>query len=130
MARRQLTPDDLDALRTLAQQLGKVVAKRAFGPEGPGLDVDFTAMEEVAVQAAQAFSQGTLEGLLDQHAQHLPDTHPCPTCGRVAAARLEPRPLVVRGALIEHREPVCYCPSCRRDFFPSASPSETGQSRL
>jgi hypothetical protein len=48
----------------------------------------------------------------------------------VAAAHLEPRPLVVRGALIEHREPVCYCPSCRRDFFPSTPPPEAGQSRL
>ena len=37
MARRQLTPDDLDALRTLAQQLGKVVAKRASGPKAPAL---------------------------------------------------------------------------------------------
>lgn len=124
MARRHLTADDLQAIRTFAQQLGKTVARRAFGADGPGLDVDLTTMEEVAAQAAQAFTQGTLEELLHRQAQQLPETHPCPTCGRVAPARAEPRPLVVRGALIEHREPVCYCPSCRRDFFPSASPAE------
>jgi hypothetical protein len=33
--------------------------------------------------------------------------------------RHETRPLHLdSGQAIEHREPVCHCPDCRRDFFP------------
>ena len=31
----------------------------------------------------------------------------------------EPRTIQVRGGTIHYDEPVCHCPACRRDFFPS-----------
>jgi len=130
MARRSLSPDDLAAIRTLAEQFGKIIGKRAFGPDGPGPEVDLTAMEEVAVEAARALTQGAVEDLLRRQAQHLPVTHPCPSCGRTATARETARPIVVRGAVIEHREPVCYCSSCRRDFFPPAGVPEARHARV
>src|SRR5947209_5581210 len=40
MASSQLTPQDLQKIRELAAQWGKIVARRAFGDSGPGLDVD------------------------------------------------------------------------------------------
>jgi hypothetical protein len=30
-----------------------------------------------------------------------------------------PRTIQVRGGTIPYDEPVCHCPACRRDFFPS-----------
>src|SRR5437899_816301 len=53
MARRRFTPEELNGLRELASQWGKIVARRAFGDDGPGLDVDFDAMEQIAQAAAR-----------------------------------------------------------------------------
>ena len=38
MARRSFTPEELQELRHLASQWGKIVARRAYGDQGPGLD--------------------------------------------------------------------------------------------
>jgi hypothetical protein len=130
MARQQLSDADLAAIRDLAKRWGKVVARHAFGPDGPGLNIDLTAMEQVACAAAQGLTEGTVEHLLDQQAAQLPAPHLCPTCGRPCPVQREPRSLTMVGAEIEYREPVCYCPSCRRDFFPSASGAAPGQPRL
>jgi hypothetical protein len=48
MPRRQLTPEMLQEIRDLAAAWGKIVARRAFGDQGPGLDVDFDTMEQIA----------------------------------------------------------------------------------
>lgn len=53
MAKRPLTQEDLDAIYQLARKWGKIVCRQAFGDEGPGLDVDFTKMEDVAVAASR-----------------------------------------------------------------------------
>src|SRR5262245_30292544 len=113
MARRRLSDADLAAIRDLAKQWGKIVAQRAFGPEGPGLEVDLTAMEDVACAAARGLTEGTVEQLLAQHAQHLADSSPCPQCARACPVQYATHPVVVRGATVEHREPVCHCPTCR-----------------
>ena len=44
-------PQDLQKIHDLAHQWGKIVVRHAFGDDGPGLDVDLAAMEEVAVAA-------------------------------------------------------------------------------
>lgn len=121
MAGRRLSKEDLAAIQECAKNWGKIVASRAFGPDGPGLDVDLAAMEEVAVAAARGLTQATVEQLLGQQAQRLPEQPACPTCGRLCPITHETRELLIRGGAIEHREPVCHCPTCRRDFFPSAS---------
>ena len=64
MARRPFTPDELLELRELAAAWGKIVARRAFGDDGPGLDVDFEMMEQIAHVAAQGLTEGTLQTLL------------------------------------------------------------------
>jgi hypothetical protein len=125
MARRALTSEDLAEIRKLAKEFGKIVSKRAFGEDGPGLDVDLTMMETVAAEAAEGITQGTVECLLEQQVRHMPELHLCPTCKRPRGVREVIRPIVVRGAVVEHREPVCYCSSCRREFFPPTDPSET-----
>src|SRR5438067_6919574 len=117
MPRRQLTPQELQELRTLASQWGKIIARRAFGDAGPGLDVDLDAMEQVAQAAADGLTEGTLQICLEQQAQALGQQQPCPACGRACPTRRETRPLAVRRGRLDQSEPACYCPGCRRDFF-------------
>jgi hypothetical protein len=118
MTTPRFSPEELDQLRALAAQWGKIVSKRAFGDDGPGLDVDFRTMEQIATAAAQGLTAGTLELLLQQQAQQLPEHQPCPNCGRRCATQTHQRALTAQGAEIEQVEPVAYCPDCRRDFFP------------
>jgi hypothetical protein len=122
MAPSPLTPQELQQVRELAAQWGKIIARRAFGDAGPGLDVDLLALEEVAAAAARGLTEGTLATLLEQQAQALPAEAPCPDCGRPCPVGREPRPLHSRGGTtLSYREPVCHCPACRRDFFPPAA---------
>jgi hypothetical protein len=118
MARRTFTPEELQELRDLAARWGKIVARRAFGDDGPGLDVDLDAMEQIARAAATGLTEGTLQTLLEQQADALGEQQPCPACGRPCVVRREPRPLQVQGAQLQQSEPLCHCPDCRRDFFP------------
>jgi len=118
MARRTFTPEELQELHHLAARWGKIVARRAFGDDGPGLDVDLDAMEQIAHAAATGLTAGTLQTLLEQQAHALGEQQPCPDCGRPGALRRQERPLQVQGAHLQQSEPVCHCPDCRRDFFP------------
>jgi hypothetical protein len=121
MARRRFTPQELDELRQLASQWGKIVARRAFGDDGPGRDVDFNAMEQIAQAAAAGLTEGTLQTLLERQSAALGDQQPCPDCGRPCPVRRQERPLRTRGAELRQSEPLCHCPACRRDFFPPAA---------
>jgi hypothetical protein len=130
MARVPLTPQDLQKIRDLAAQWGKIVARRAFGDQGPGTDVALTAMEEVALAAAAGLTEGTLATLLEQQAHVLGQQQACPACGCLCPVRRQPRPLDVRGGSLQLSEPLCHCPDCRRDFFPPTDAAQTGQPSL
>src|SRR6188474_2947792 len=120
MAARAFTPEELQELYRLAAQWGKIVSRRAFGDAGPGLDVDFRTMEQIAYAAAAGLTQGALETFLDQQARALGEQQPCPDCGRPCAVGRRERALQVQGTQLHPSEPVCHCPACRRDFFPPA----------
>lgn len=131
MGSRQLDTEDLQAIRKLAKEWGKIVARRAFGDEGPAVDVNFAAMEEIAWAAAQGVNEGTLEQMLAQQAKHYGEEQKCPECGQLWPVEREPRTLVVRGGgEVEHDEPKSYCRRCRRDFFPSAGAVGVGSPGL
>ena len=130
MAKMQLTEEDLRDLRDLAKQWGKIVCRRAFGDQGPGLDVNLTMMEDVAIEAVRGLVAGTLETATTQQAQQLGSHRPCPDCQQDCLVRLEPREIVVRGGTFHYNEPVCHCTRCRRDFFPSAAGSAAGRTGL
>jgi hypothetical protein len=123
MPRRDFTPEELLQLRQLAAQWGKIVARRAFGDDGPGLDVDLDCMEQIAQAAAQGLTEATLQTLLEQQANALGDQQPCPDCGRFCPVRRLDRPLAVAGIQLQQNEPICHCPDCRRDFFPPTAPA-------
>jgi hypothetical protein len=118
MSRRELPAELLQEIRHLAAGWGKIVARRAFGDDGPGLDTDFEAMEQIAQAAAGGVTEGTLATLLEQQAQILGEQVPCPDCGTPCAVVREPRTLQVPGGTVTQDEPVGHCPACRRDFFP------------
>jgi hypothetical protein len=130
MATRKLTADDLRRIAEVAKDWGKIIVRRAFGDQGPGLDVDLAQMEQIALAAARGLTAGTLEEATAQQAQLLGDQQPCPACGRPCPVTTASRPVDVSGGSFEHREPVCHCPTCRRDFFPSAAAAEAGLARL
>ena len=114
----RFTPEELDQLRSLASRWAKIVAKRAFGDDGPGLDVDFRTFEQIATAAAQGLTEGTLQLLLQQQADKLPHEQPCPACGNLCPTRPHTRTLAAQGAQIQQDERLAHCPDCRRDFFP------------
>ena len=116
----RFTPEELRELHNLAAQWAKIVSKRAFGDEGPGLDVDFRTFEQIATVAAQGLTEGTLQLLLQQQAHKLPNEQPCPDCGKLCPTEPATRSLTAQGAEVQQVERVAYCPNCRRDFFPPA----------
>jgi hypothetical protein len=130
MATRKLTPEDLQAIARVAKQWGKIVVRHAFGEQGPGLDVDFAQMEAVAYAAAQGLTAGAIEAATVQQGEQLGERQPCPKCGKLCSVGSAERPFHVKGAEIQLCEPKCYCPTCRRDFFPSASATEVEYARL
>ena len=124
MAKRKPSPEQLAAVKELARQWGKVIARNAYGNDGPTLDTDFDEMEQIAAAATAGLVEGTLEHLTQQHAQRLPDELPCPTCQKLCAVERRPRQVVARGATVTLQEPVAHCNACRRDFSPpEASPA-------
>ena len=130
MAQRPPSPEKLQEIHDLAAGWGKIVARRVFGASGPGQQVEFQALEQVAAAAAAGLTAGTLGTLLEQQAQTLGTEQPCPACGSLCRVGYEDRPLAVQGGRITLHEPVCYCPDCRRDFFPPTARPASGQPQL
>ena len=126
MAQRPLTQQDLQAIRELAKGWGKIVARRAFGDDGPDLDTDLDALEQLALAAAQGLAAGTLEEATCRQAPRLGAQQPCPGCGRPCLVSPEPRQVHTRACPFHHREPAAHCPDCRRDFFPPTAGSAPG----
>ncbi len=130
MATRKFTPEELRAITRLAKQWGKIVVRHAFGEQGPGLDVDLAQMEEVAYAAAQGLTAGALEEATSQQGQQLGEQQSCPQCHKLCPVTPDERPILAKGGAFQLREPKCHCPTCRRDFFPSASATQARRARL
>ena len=121
MARRRFTPEELNGLRELASQWGKIVARRAFGDDGPGLDADaesglFRPFHRVNSSRSREFG-GTGLGLAISRrlAERLGGTLGVRSAVGVGST------FSLAIAVLQQHEPVCHCPDCRRDFFPPAA---------
>ncbi len=121
MATRKFTQEELQAVGRLAKQWGKIVVRQGFGAQGPGLDVDLTQMEEIAHAAVQGLAAGVLEEATARQAEKLGETQLCPQCQEPCRVEREERPIQAKGGAFQLCEPKCYCRTCRRAFFPSAS---------
>lgn len=98
-------------------------------------EVRFQVLEEAGHALGRAVAQGAVERLTVARAERLSEPQPCPTCGQLCPVEYRERPLNTVDGPIELQEPVCHCPACRRDFFPSASsigprPAELQSRRL
>jgi hypothetical protein len=124
------TPQHLQNLHDFAFEWGKIIARRAFGEQGPPLDSDASSLEAIAKAAADGLLAGTLSKLFDEHARAIGTHQRCPTCQTDCTVTFEKRQLQFAQATIEYDEPVCYCLACRRDFFPSAVHSRVDQPPL
>ena len=120
MSTPRFTPEELRELHDLARAWAQIVSRRAFGDDGPGLDVDFRTFEQIATAAAQGLTEGTPQLLLQQQADKLPHEQPCPACGKLCPTGPHTRTLTAQGAEIQQAERLAHCPDCRRDFFPPA----------
>ncbi|MBY0460924.1 MAG: hypothetical protein K2V38_26695, partial [Gemmataceae bacterium] len=115
MSSPRFTAEERDPLREPAAAWGKIVSKRAFGDDGPGLDVDFRTMEQIATAAAQGLTEGTLQQMLQQQAREVPAQYPCPGCDTPCPTKPHTRPLAAQGATVQQTEWIAHCPACRRD---------------
>jgi hypothetical protein len=84
----------------------------------------------VAQAAAEGLVAGALEEATKQQSQLMGHEQACPSCGRLCPVTSAERPIYVKGGAFQLREPKCHCPTCRRDFFPSASGIEARRARL
>ena len=129
MASKEARERKLKEIREVAEGWGKMIAREAF-PNGPGLDVTLADMEEYAVAASRALVKGAVESMTTAQGEELGEEVSCPTCGEMCRLKRKSRSVVVRGGEAHLDEPVGHCPTCRRDFFPSASGIEVGRSRV
>ena len=123
MASKEARERKLKEIQEIAAGWGKIIAREAF-PDGPGLDVTLADMEEFAIAASRALVQGAVEAMTATQGEQFGDEAPCPACGKVCPLEAVPRPVGVRGGEATLNEPVGHCPTCRRDFFPSAAGAE------
>lgn len=112
-------PDESSKRRDMAYGWATIASRRAYGDEGPGLDIDFDSIETMAVDVGQAVVRGAIEEALKTQWKLLGDRQPCPQCVGDSPLVTLPRSSQVRGGTISYHEPVCHCPACRRDVFPS-----------
>lgn len=105
---------------TLAKQLAETFSMEAFGSDGPELDCDIDEIEEVAVLAARATFDAVIARALVLQNRTLPEELPCPACEKPCLVKFTERTVQGRMGPTTIQEPVCHCPTCDRDFFPSA----------
>jgi hypothetical protein len=120
MASKEARERKLKEIQEIAAGWGKIIAQEAF-PNGPGMDVSLADMEELAMAASRALVKGTVEAMTGSQGEQFGQEAPCPACGKTCSLETVPRPMVVRGGDATLNEPVGHCPTCRRDFFPSAA---------
>jgi hypothetical protein len=115
MARAKISNQEWEVFLGVADRLG--IDVRPLLKE----DVRFHVMEAAGHALGQAVAQAATERLTYARAERLSGPQRCPTCNRECPMVHEERPLTTVDGPIELREPICHCPACRRDFFPSAS---------
>jgi len=124
MARAKLDQDEWEIFLALADRLEIDVRDLLVR------DVPFHVLEAAGHALGRAVAQATTERLTLARAERLCEPQACPTCGRQCSLLHQERPLETVDGPIELREPVCHCPACRRDFFPSASSLGTQSANL
>ena len=111
-----------DVAKKKLQEFVAEAAACEFGVDGPPVETTFAEMEEFGHQIGRLVGCAIDERLADQHAMHFQEPAPCPSCQTICTPKeeLPERELQTKDGQVPIREPVCRCPACHRDFFPSA----------
>ncbi len=70
--------DNSSQLCATAYGWGKIASRRAFGEQGPGLDLDYESIESMADEVGQAVIKGSIEEVLKDQLQLLDEQQLCP----------------------------------------------------
>jgi hypothetical protein len=111
--------------RAVREALQKVLAEGDL-PEARQDEAQFTTIETLALAAGDAVSLEVFEQQLAESGLGPPH---CPHCG-FEGKRIKQRDRTVqtrRGLDVPLSEQECYCPGCRRAFFPSVQSSGPGR---
>ena len=118
MEKSMLSPET----RQKFDELMALLAAERYGPNGPPMDTTFAEMEQFGHQTGRMVGRAIDEHLAEQQGDEHFQEASCPTCGasgKSNAAR-KTRPLQTLDGKIPIAEPAFHCPTCDRDFFPSA----------
>jgi hypothetical protein len=111
--------------QAVRQTLQKCLAEGDL-PEAQEGEAGFTTIETLALAAGDAVSLEVFEQQLAESGMGPPH---CPHCG-FEGQRIKQRERRVqtrRGLKVPLREQECYCPGCRRAFFPAVQSSRSGR---
>ena len=115
-----------ERLRRAAREAVQKVLAEGDLPEGGEGEARFTTIETLALAAGDAISLEVFEQQLAESGMGPPH---CPHCG-FAGQRVKQRDRTVqtrRGLEVPLSEQECYCPGCRRAFFPSVQSVGSGR---
>lgn len=111
--------------QAVRQALQKCLAEGNL-PEAQEGEAGFTTIETLALAAGDAVSLEVFEQQLAESGMGPPH---CPHCG-FEGQRIKQRDRTVqtrRGLEVPLKEQECYCPGCRRAFFPAVQSSRPGR---
>jgi hypothetical protein len=115
-----------ERLRLAVREAVQKVLAAGDLPEGEEGEARFTTIETLALVAGDAISLEVFEQQLAESGMGPPH---CPRCG-FEGKRIRQRERSVqtrRGLEVPLREQECYCPGCRRAFFPAVQSSGSGR---
>jgi hypothetical protein len=124
MARSKKCSAQAEQVRAYVEGVAKNLVDKLYGPDGPPWGTSLTAIEDLLLEVRAVLTEQMLDLTLARQAQALPRlpeaARSCPSCQQpLACADADPRILQTRVGEAEWSEPACYCPRCRRAFFPS-----------
>ena len=115
-----------ERLRRAVREAVQTVLVEGDLPEAEEGEARFTTIETLALAAGDAVSLEVFEQQLAENGMGPPH---CPRCG-FEGQRVKQRERTVqtrRGLHVPLHEQECYCPGCRRAFFPSVASPRSGR---
>ena len=122
MAKATRKVDIPDGVRPVVAAAAKNLASHLWGSQGPAWGTSFASLEELTARVTELLGSQLLQQALQRQADQPPPEplQVCPACsGPLDDQPPEPRSVRTTQGTADWQEPACYCPRCRRAFFPS-----------
>jgi Zn finger protein HypA/HybF involved in hydrogenase expression len=123
MALTQAVRSRQGEVEAMAERMGREAAVKAFGEQGPGLDVTLADLEGFFDSFVKGFARGAYAEAVERQAEQVPERAECPECGSECTRQKPPRarPMQTVHGPFQWEEPRHFCPRCARLFFPPAT---------